>query len=274
MLNMPYDRPNEILAVGFDAIYGQYHLFPNWDKAKDLHKYVIECLDMSHNLPKGKSLIGSFATHDDKSPMSSGGVDYVNLTTGIQDTLPMTNPYFVTGVETGDTYIYPYGNKIAEDGVSVTDSNKYTVHPEKLDIFNASAKPQGEHPEIGKFMGEMAKVRAQYEDVITKGSYIPLATSNKEDKIIAYARHLDGKTILVVANKDVNKTQSGKINIKGLKGSQEMIDIAPENAGASDVKAYQGGVEVKLSPAKFTMFEIDTPQIEQSGVKVYKQNNI
>ena len=80
--------------------------------------------------------------------------------------------------------------------------------------------------------------------------------------------------MLVIANKDVNNVQSGKINIRGLKDTQQMNDLAPQNAGSSKVQAYKDGVEVKLSPAKFTMFEIDTPEIEKSGVKVYKQNNI
>ena len=274
MANVSADRPEDLLRAGFDSYYGQYHIFNEWNDSKEFHDNMILNLEMSKNLPGKKSLIGSFATHDDKSPMTNGGVDYVNLTTGIQDTLPMTNPYFVTGVETGDTYIYPYANQENTRTKSDTDCNKYTVHHEKLDIFNASAKPQGEHPEIGKFMGEMAKVRSKYEDIITKGSYIPLATSNKQDKIIAYARHLDGKTLLVVANKDVNSAQSGRIKINGLKSSQIMKDVAPENAGKSRVQAYENGINVELSPAKFTMFEIDTPDIEKSGAKVYKQHNI
>ena len=274
MANVSADRPEDLLRAGFDSYYGQYHIFNEWNDSKEFHDNMILNLEMSKTLPGKKSLIGSFATHDDKSPMSSGGADYVNLTTGIQDTLPMTNPYFVTGVETGDTYIYPYGNKTDMEFPTDTDCHKHMVHPEKLDIFNASAKPQGEHPEIGKFMGEMAKLREQYSDVITKGSYIPLDTSNKEDKIIAYARHYNGKTLLVVANKDVNNNQAGKIKIKGLKPTQVMTDLAPQNAGGSNVQAYKDGVEVKLSPAKFTMFEIDTPEIEKSGVKVYKQHNM
>ena len=107
MKNMPADRPEEALESGFDSFYGQYHIFHQW-KAKDFHKFVEQSLDMTKNHDKGKSLIGSFATHDDKSPMSNGGPDYCMMTNVVQATLPMTNPYIVTGFESGDRYIYRY----------------------------------------------------------------------------------------------------------------------------------------------------------------------
>lgn len=274
MANISADRPEDLLKAGFDSYYGQYHIFNEWNSSEQFHENMILNLEMTKNLPDKKSLIGSFATHDDKSPMANGGVDYCNMTTGLQETLPMTNPYFVTGFESGDEYKYAYGNKEALQALKETDCNKYTVHPEKLDIFNQSAKPQGKNPEIGKFMGEMANIRAKYQDVITKGSYIPLTTTNKQDKIIAYARHLNGKTILVVANKDVNHYQSGRIKIDGLKCTQSMENISPENGNKSTAEARKDEAFVELSPAKFMMFEIDTPDIEKSGLKVYKQSNI
>ncbi len=268
MLNMPYDRPNEILEVGFDTIYGQYHLFPDWDKANDLHKYVIECLDMSHNLPKGKSFIGSFATHDDKSPMSHGGAKYCNLTTGLQYTLPMMNPYFISGFETGDTYIYPYKDKFSQS--TRTDSHTHFAHPEMLDIFNLSRKPGGKHSEIAEFMIKMAKVKEKYSDVITKGTYIPLKdTGNKDDSIIAFARHYNGKTLLVVANRDVNFTQSGNIKVPGLSENQVLNDLA-EQKGDSLIPKKEA-LKVKLAPAAFHVFEINTPYIERQAKEVFAQ---
>jgi glycosidase len=63
--NMPYDRPEDSLRAGFDTYYGQYHIFHEWTSAKDLHDYVIDNLNMSYRVERGKSLIGSFATHDD-----------------------------------------------------------------------------------------------------------------------------------------------------------------------------------------------------------------
>lgn len=110
MKNMPADRPEEALTAGFDSYYGQFHIFNLW-KVKDFHKFIGDNLKMSQNHAKGKSMIGSFATHDDKSPMANGGADYCMMTNVIQSTVPMTNPYMVTGFESGDRYIYPYDKK-------------------------------------------------------------------------------------------------------------------------------------------------------------------
>ena len=64
-VNMPYDRPEDLLRAGFDEYYGQYHIFHEWPTNKEFINYVIENLDMSHRLPSGKTCIGSFTTHDD-----------------------------------------------------------------------------------------------------------------------------------------------------------------------------------------------------------------
>jgi glycosidase len=269
--NVPADRPEDLLRAGFDSYYGQYHIFHQWKNAKDFHENMISNLKMSHTLPPNKSLIGSFATHDDKSPMSNGGVPYCILTTGLQSTLPMTNPYFITGFESGDNYIYSYKDKHQTN--SDTDDKKCTVHSEMLDIFNYSRKPGGNHPEIGQFMSKMLKLRENHEDVITRGSYIPLKVSgNKEDQIIAYARHLNGKTLLIIANKDVNAKQTGKIVVPTLKSNQPLINIAPHYEITSKYKAQDNAIDVDLGPAGFHMFEIDTPKIEANVHEVYTQN--
>ncbi len=270
MMNMPHDRPEDCLNAGFDSYYGQYHIFHGWETAKEFHDNMILNLEMSQKLEPGKSLIGSFATHDDRSPMSNGGVVYCNLTSGLQATLPMTNPYIVTGFESGDRYLYDYAGKTSKE--SSTDSYEYIVHPEMVDIFNLSRAPGGENPEIGEYMSQMMEVRKQYEDVITKGSYIPLDVSgNKNDKIIAYARHLNGKTLLAIANKDVNTVQSGSIKVPGLGAGQLLKDLSPAYGSTSKYSSTNEGVNVELGPARFHLFEINTPSIEKQAKQVYKQ---
>ena len=272
ILNMPHDRPEELLAAGFDSYYGQYHLMPQWLKAKDLHDYVIENLAMSYRLPVGKSLIASFATHDDKSPMASGGAAYCNLTTGLGNTLPMTNPYYVTGFESGDTYDYDYAQKDAQ--TSNTDCFKYEVpHREHIDIFNLSRKPGGDDPSIGDFMTKTLEMRDEYKDIITKGSFIPLnKTNDKEDQIVAYARHLDGKTIVVVGNKNVNRNVTGVVKVPGLKENQELKNLLTPYGNESQIQAANGELRVNLGKARAHVFVVDTPMIEAESDKVYKQN--
>ncbi len=272
ILNMPHDRPEELLAAGFDSYYGQYHLLPLRYKAKELIDYVVQNIEMSYRLPKGKSLIASFATHDDKSPMSAGGPWYCNLTTGLGCTLPMTNPYVTSGFESGDTYNYSYEGKLAKK--SYTDSFIYqTPNPEHMDIFNLSRKPGGKHPEIGEFMAHMSTLRDTYKDVFTKGSFIPLRdTGDKRDRIISYIRHENGKSLLIIANRDVNSYVKGEIKIPGLKAEQRLVDLTKNYGKTSLFRANEGSISVNLGPARFHVFEIDTPNIEQEAEEVHRQN--
>lgn len=269
--NMPYDRPQDSLRAGFDMIYGQYHIFHEWPDATTFMNYIKEQLDMSYSLPKGKSLIGSFATHDDISPMYHGSADYCNLTMGLQATLPMLNPYIVDGYQSGDYYSYKYENQ--NNPVTQTDNNEMTVHRGRLDIFNLSRKPGGNQPEIGKFMKSAFDMRDKYKDVITKGTFIQLdKEKDKNDQIIAYARHLNGKTLLVVANKNVDRSVACNVKVPTLKSTQKLNNLLPSYGKQSILQAHDGYLSVELGPARVHVFEIDTPNIENYTNKIYKQN--
>lgn len=269
--NMPYDRPEDSLRAGFDMIYGQYHIFHEWATATEFMNYVKEQLDMTYRLDKGKSILGSFATHDDISPMYHGGVDYCNLTSGLQATLPMMNPYFVDGFQSGDYYVYQYENKHNPD--TMTENHDMTVHHGRLDIFNLSRKPEGKHPEIGEFMTVALALKDNYANIINKGSFIELdKKGDKNDQIIAYARHYYGKTLLVVANKNIDRAVSCKVKVPTLKSNQELKNLLPQYGQESKVQAAHNELNVELGPARIHVFEIDTPYIENYSKKVYKQH--
>ncbi len=270
--NMPYDRPEDSLRAGFDAYYGQYHIFHEWSTAREFHDYIIDNLNMSYRIERGKSLIGSFATHDDISPMNHGGEVYCNLTSGLQATIPMLNPYFVDGFQSGDTYDYSYRGKTSNE--TVTDKNDLTVHQSKLDIFNLSRKPGGSQPEIGEFMTACLKFRdGKYSDVVKRGSYIVLnKDKDKLDKVIAFARHRQGRTLLVIANKNVNRNVSCKIDVPTLKANQKLENLLPSYGQESKFQVSEGSVSVDLGPGRIHVFEIDTPYIETYAKEVYKQH--
>ncbi len=269
-LNMNYDRPEDCLRAGFDSYYGQYHIFHEWTKASELIDYVKENLKMSQDLDPGKSLIGSFGTHDDISLMFHGGPNFINLVSGLQATLPMTNPYFMDGYQSGDDYLYDYEGQT--DTQTVTDSNECEVHRGRPDIFNLSRPLIGKHPEIGDFMADAFKMRGDYKDIITKGSFIPLKVDNNPgDQIIAFARHYNGKTILVVANRNIETRQKGSVNIPGLSASQTLKNLLPTYGEESVLQAEDGKVNVDLGTSRIHVFEINTPNIENSGLEVLKQ---
>lgn len=271
MLNMNYDRPQDSLRAGFDSYYGQYHIFHEWHKASDLINYVKDNINMSKELEPGKSLIGSFGTHDDISIMNHGGVTYANLVSGIQATLPMLNPYYFDGYQTGDEYLYDFEG--TTDKKTDTDSEECTVHRGRPDIFNFSRPLIGKHPEVGDFMKATLDVREEYKDIIEKGSFIPLPVkNNKNDQIIAYARYLNGRTLIVIANRDVNARQGGTIEIPGLSGFQKLNNLFPTTGEQSILQADEGKINVDLGPGRIHLFEVNTPDIEKSGLEVLKQN--
>lgn len=269
--NMPYDRPEDSLRAGFDAYYGQYHIFHEWNTAKELNDYVIDNLNMSYRVERGKSLIGSFATHDDMSPMFNGGATYCNLVSGLEVTLPMMNPYFVDGFQSGDYYNYSYKDKYSTE--TRTDNHEMTVHNGKLDIFNLSRKPGGNEPEIGKFMTACLNFRDKYGEVLKSGSYIVLdKKKDPQDKVIAFARHRHGKTLLVIANKNVDRHTACKVEVPTLKSNQKLENLLPSYGEESKFQVSQGEIAVDLGPGRIHVFEIDTPYIESYTKKVYKQH--
>lgn len=269
-INMNYDRPEDALKAGFDSYYGQYHIFHEWTKANQIYDYVKQNLEMSKELEKGKSLIGSFGTHDDISLMFNGGPNFINLVSGMQATLPMLNPYMMDGYQTGDNYLYDFEG--TTDPETKTDNHECTVHHGRPDIFNASRPLIGNHPEVGDFFKSAMEMRKKYEDVITKGSFIPLKTDNPDDRVVAFVRHLNGKTLLVVANRDIDKKQSAVIQIPGLKDTENLVNQLPNYGDPSTVQADNDKLRVDLGSSRIHVFEINTPDIESSGLEVLKQN--
>jgi len=275
--NMPYDRPEDSLRAGFDAIYGQHHIFHELNNAKEATNYITEMLDMSDRLPAGKTLIGSFMTHDDETLMNHGGPDFCNLVSIVQSTIPMCNPYVLDGFQSGDTYNYSYSEKHSAPDETATDTTLLETHPYKMDIFNLSRKPGGDHPEIGKVMTSAFKNREnkKYQELITKGDFIELKKSkDNDDQVWAFARHLNGKTLLVVANMNKNRNSTGIVKIPTLKENQELNNLVDNYGQPSKFQVGPGELRVDLGPSRAHVFEIDTPNIEQylDPSQIHRQN--
>ena len=152
-----------------------------------------------------------------------------------------------------------------ENNMLTKDNIKYYVHTQRIDIFNESRQPKGNHPEIGHHFGYLMNcVRPKYGELITKGSYIPLKVdNNKIDEVIAYARCKDGKTLITIANHDVNSRQHVKVEIPGLSASQQLDDLSPKYGSGSEWKAENNVIDIDLGPAQAHIFEVNTPNLEQ-----------
>ena len=109
-------------------------------------------------------------------------------------------------------------------------------------------------------------MRAKNTDIFAdrNSSFIELdKRDDKNDQIITFARHNNGRTVLVVANKNPNRNVTGIIEVPGLKKSQKLENMVPEYGEKSEFQVVDGELRVNLAPCDAYVFEIDTPNIEQ-----------
>lgn len=268
--NLPRDIPEDLLKSGFDSIYGQFHIFHSMANAKEYMDYLLSNRAMfqrasqigkppaygnvgntqlntamgvdGNGLPlrpgDDKSFIGSFLTHDDPSLMTHGGVPMCLLASGLMTTQPWTNPYILDGFTTGYTGDF--------------------------DIFNFVPQHKGNHPEIGLFLKHMLALRKQYEPILNQGAFIPIPVNGgQNNQVIAFARQANGKTLLIVANKDINARQKATLNIPGLLPTQPMQNLVPGYGRPSYFYPSTNQISVDMGPGRFHMFEINTPHLAQ-----------
>jgi len=240
--NLPRDIPEDLLKSGFDSYYGQFHIFHSMANAKEYMDYLLSNRAMFQRASQvggsDKSLIGSFLTHDDPSLMEHGGATQCMLATGLMTTQPFTNPYILDGFTTGYTGDF--------------------------DIFNFVPQHKGNHPEIGLMMRHMLQLRKAYGPVLTQGAFIPIPVNGGDNnQVIAYARQAQGKTLLIVANKDINAQQKATLNIPGLSPEQPMTNLVPGYGRPSYFYPGVNQMSVDLGPGRFHMFEINTPYLAQ-----------
>lgn len=200
-----YDK---LLDAGFDGYYGAYFNFKDYKSANELEKQILFDKNLSKKFNGKTSVIGSFITHDESSPIIRGGKNFSSMVMWLNVTLPL-NPYFLDGIQTGDRYIYDYSNKKAP--VSWTDDDYYYVHEGKIDIFNFSRRPQGPYPELLKDFNQSIAFKKSHSDIISKGSFKLLKTNNQD--VFAFERTLNKYCIIVILNKNIATSQSAIIQL-------------------------------------------------------------
>ncbi len=212
---------NKLLEAGFDGYYGSYFNIKDWGKGSQLINHVNFNKKLLAKYDDPKAVIGSFTTHDELSPILINGAKLSEMIIWLNTTLPV-NSYYVDGFQTGAQYVYFWGNKKADK--TYTDDDYYFVHRGKFDLFNFSAKPQGNNQNIKNNFIIANKYKKTFSQIFSKGSFVPLSIS--DESVFAYARSYGDKTIITIGNLDFkNAKQKVKISIPKMNNSHKLIVI-------------------------------------------------
>ena len=240
---------NKLLESGFDGYYGSFFNLKDWKTSKEFYDHIKFNKKLLTSYPDDKSVILSFTTHDEVSPVILRGEDFSVMICWLNATLPF-NPYIIDGFQTGDKYLYPWANTKAN--FTETDDDYYFVHRGKLDIFNYSPKPQGKSLLITENFIKSLKFRNNNIDIISKGTFTPLKTDR--DKIFAFSRSYQGETIVVIGNLD-NKHSYNHVmtKIPGLKKHQDINMIH----GMANYKTRKNTYITDLGPNEIKVLRLE-----------------
>ena len=241
----PYDK---LLEAGCEGYYGSFFNLKDWKKSEEFYNHIKFNKKLLTSYAYDKSVILSFTTHDEVSPVVLFGEKYSVLIAWLEATLPY-NPYFIDGFQYGDTYLYNWANTKAS--FTETDDDYYFVHRGKFDIFNYSSKPKGESKLIKENFKKAMDFRAGNINLITKGTFNVLKSD--KDKVIAFSRTYKGETIVVIANLDHKHSQKRiAVKVSGVKkkGNLKLIQ------GGLNYKTRNGKVLTDLEPSEIKVLRL------------------
>lgn len=220
---------NKLLESGFDGYYGSFVNFKDFKSGKELTNLVSSTVNALSNYPDKKAVIGSFVTHDEMSPILVNGPKLSEMIIWLNATLPV-NSYFVDGFDTGDSYLYMWGNKEAIK--TYTDDDIYFVHRGKIDIFNFSRKPGGNNMELLSNFILANGIKKQLVTLINSGKFVPLKT--KSQSVFAYAIGHDGKSLVVIGNLDFKNNVETKISVRKLTKDTSVLPLKIDSVPIAD----------------------------------------
>ena len=240
---------NKLLEAGFDGYYGSFFDLKDWKTPKDLYKQITFTLGETKKFKEKKSVIGSFTTHDEVSPIILKGPQFSEMMIWLNATLPV-NSYFVDGFQTGDDYMYRKGNRLADE--SNTDEDTYFTHRGKFDIFNLSRKPEGKYDELrGEFLlGN--NVKQSVLSALNDGNFTPLKNNNQK-KIFSYMFANNIKKVITIGNLDFENY--AKVTVKVPKFNPNKQNLLPIKISKMP-DAKKGKVHLNLQPGEIVVIII------------------
>ncbi len=238
----------KLLEAGFDGYYGNFFELKNWKTMDELEDTILNQQKLFKKYQEKKSVIGSFETHDEVSPLIIGGENYSKIIIWLNATLPL-NPYYVDGFLQADDYIYDYSNKRAAE--SYTDDDYYYVHQGQIDIFNFSRRPGTDSTILSDEHKLAINLRNNFLDVITQGAFYKLSSNN--NKIFAYQRTFKKKSIVVIINRNLVSAEDVKISIKKINKKSKISFIKDK----TDKIFEKSTLSAKMKPAEIIIMTIE-----------------
>lgn len=243
----PYDK---LLEAGFDGYYGSFMNVKNFTTGSELMKLVDSSIKLKNRFSTPKSVIGSFSTHDELSPMLVGGQAFTEMTFWMNAVLPV-NFYTVDGIPSGDNYVYFWANKKAPK--SYTDDDYYFAHRGKIDIFNFSKKPGGKNMELRKSFTRAVKLKYYMANIYNSPNFkfSELKTSSPETYAFSVT---DGqKTIVVFGNITSKILMGNTVTIPKFTENETVVPIQLKNIPEFD----NGKLKTTLAPYEIQVIAID-----------------
>lgn len=207
-------------------------------------------VDFNSKLSKkyGTSVIGSFSTHDELSPMLINGEQFSKMIIWLNSTLPV-NPYYVDGFTSGDNYNYAWANRKAMK--SFTDDEYYFAHKGKIDIFNFSRRPGGRSVEVFQEFILGARLREFANKVVVSGDFVTFKTN--QGSVFAYARTFNKASVVVIGNLDFKSSKMAVVNIPKLTPEANSIPIKITNIPIIS----KGKIKTELAPGEVQVLFFD-----------------
>ena len=245
--NAPFTPYDKLLEAGFDGYYGSFFNFKDWKTADEFEKQMQLVNSIQKESNYQKSVIGSFSTHDEISPIVLGGSQLTKQIIWMQATLPV-NSYFVDGFQSGDAYLYKYANQKAPK--TYTDDDYYYVHKGKIDIFNFSRRPGGKDSMIQDEFIIANSIKAQATELLQKGTLTFLNTTNPD--VFAYMVTYDRSSIIVILNKNLQRRNAADIKCAV---TQKTLITPVRTPAAAAVK--NGKLTVDIPPGEIIVMLAD-----------------
>lgn len=244
---------NKLLQAGFDGFYGSFFNLKNFKNGKELINLITNTKSNLAGYSDPKAIIGSFTTHDEMSPVLINGTKFSEMIIWLNATLPV-NSYFVDGFDTGDSYIYLWGNK--EAFKTYTDDDYYFVHRGKIDIFNFSRAPGGKDDNLLKLFIIANQMKRQLSTMINNGRFVPLKSTTPS--VFAYAVSYDGKSVIVMGNLNFRTNTDAIISVPKLTRENIVLPIQIDSIPV----AQRGGFKVTLKAGETIVLVLNDLEVK------------